>query len=455
MTTLSLRTLCIGSALLWVACDGGTLPAADGGRDGGTIGVDSGTPRDSGTSDEDAGTDGGGPFDCTGEDDGTVCDEGFICLADVCSPSVCGDGFIDATRAEQCEDGNEEPNDGCQPGSCTFTCEADAACADTATCNGSETCDLTAHLCQPGTNLPNGDACTLDTGEAGECNAGACVMAGCGNGVTSSSEECDDGNAVDGDGCNTDCTFSCEADADCADGDTCNGDEACDVATHTCTAGTPLDCADASDCTTDACDPVAGCSHTLIDVDGDGHAPTSLGACGTDCNDTSSAVYPGAPEYCETIDNDCDGDVDEGATMATCYPDGDADAYPRSTGATMACVCPAGTIPRRADGVNDCADHVASAYPGQTRYFPSGYRATTSPISRLTFDYNCDGTNTQRWPEVAPINGCARFLSGCIGTGWTGSTVPACGIAAPFRNCTPNSVGSCDSTTANRTQECR
>ena len=449
MRTLSLRVLCIGSALLWIACDGEPLPVVDGGRDAG------GDRLDSGTTPTDAGTDGGEAFDCAGEDDGTVCDEGFICLADACSPSVCGDGFIDAARGEQCEDGNEEANDGCQPGSCTFTCEEDSECADTATCNGAETCDVTVHRCQPGTNLPNGDACTLGTGEGGECNAGNCVMAGCGNGVTSSSEECDDGNAVDGDGCDTDCTFSCEVDADCSDGDVCNGGETCDVATHTCTAGTALDCADTSDCTIDACDPAAGCTNTLIDTDGDGHAATSLGACGTDCNDTNSAIYPMAPEYCDTIDNDCDGDVDESATMATCYPDGDGDAYPRSTGATMACVCPAGTIPQRADGRNDCADHVASAFPNQTTFFPTGYRVGTGPISRLSFDYNCDGTNSQRWPDLPGINGCLRFRTVCLGSGWTGTTVPACGVAAPFRNCTPNSVGTCDSTTANRTQECR
>ena len=50
--------------------------------------------------------------------------------------------------------------------------------------------------------------------------------------------------------------------------------------------------------------------------------PTRLSAaqqaCGgrPDCNDNSNAVYPGADEYCNTVDDDCDGAVDGAAVDA-------------------------------------------------------------------------------------------------------------------------------------------
>lgn len=46
------------------------------------------------------------------------------------------------------------------------------------------------------------------------------------------------------------------------------------------------------------------------DADGDGHGRD------TDCNDADPAVFPGAVEACDTLDNDCDGLVDEPGNLS-------------------------------------------------------------------------------------------------------------------------------------------
>ena len=59
------------------------------------------------------------------------------------------------------------------------------------------------------------------------------------------------------------------------------------------------------------------------DTDGDGTADS------IDCDATDPAVYPGADEVCDGIDNDCDGIVDEDAALdaSTWYADVDGDVF--------------------------------------------------------------------------------------------------------------------------------
>ncbi|MDX2055993.1 MAG: MopE-related protein [Polyangiaceae bacterium] len=70
------------------------------------------------------------------------------CRQGTCVVIGCGDGAV-TTVGEECDDGNVTPNDGCEI-DCQWTCESDLECSDQNACNGTETCDVTTHLCKPG-----------------------------------------------------------------------------------------------------------------------------------------------------------------------------------------------------------------------------------------------------------------------------------------------------------------
>lgn len=55
------------------------------------------------------------------------------------------------------------------------------------------------------------------------------------------------------------------------------------------------------------------------DNDNDGYSPDALGCGPVDCDDNNASIYHGAPELCNGVDDDCDGEVDNG------FPDYDND----------------------------------------------------------------------------------------------------------------------------------
>ncbi len=86
---------------------------------------------------------------------------------------------------------------------------------------------------------------------------------------------------------------------------------------------------------TEICDSLDNDCNDLVDdvdMDGDGFVADTCG--GNDCDDTKATVYPGAPEDggsavgFDNVDNDCDGDVDEGTDNA----DDDGDGYSENDG---------------------------------------------------------------------------------------------------------------------------
>lgn len=102
-----------------------------------------------------------------------------------------------------------------------------------------DNCPLVANTSQTDEN-GNG------TGDACECAGGPC---GCGNGTVDPGEECDDGNAIDGDGCTNSCTIcgnGVVAPAeDCDDGNVADGDGCGAACLADCPAAPPAGCAEA------------------------------------------------------------------------------------------------------------------------------------------------------------------------------------------------------------------
>ncbi len=85
-----------------------------------------------------------------------------------------------------------------------------------------------------------------------------------------------------------------------------------------------------------------------VDLDGDGFEATA------DCDDSDPAVYPGAQELCfNGLDDDCDGDVDEGCTAE------DASVPEVDSG-----ICDAGILADAAGGGADAAGGGADAAGG-------------------------------------------------------------------------------------------
>ncbi len=99
-----------------------------------------------------------------------------------------------------------------------------------------------------------------------------------------------------------------------------------------------------------------------------------------DCDDADSAEYPGADEYCDGDDDNCNGVTDEATAVDAphWYADEDLDGYGNALNFQPACEAPEGFI---ANG-SDCDDTDATEYPGATEYCDGD-------------DDNCDGVDDE------------------------------------------------------------
>jgi len=116
-------------------------------------------------------------------------------------------------------------------------------------------------------------------------------------------------------------------------------------------------------------------------------APVNMIAVGGDCDDTDNAVYPGAPEVCDGLDNNCNGQFDEGLTFLNYYFDFDGDGFGIGN-PTVAC----SPITGYATQTGDCDDSNNAVYPGAADSEGNG------------IDENCDGVDGNLGIENAALH---------------------------------------------------
>ncbi len=132
--------------------------------------------------------------------------------------------------------------------------------------------------------------------------------------------------------------------------------------------------------------------------------PAGLVLVDGDCQDADASSFPGADEWCDGADNDCDGDVDEEALDALpFYRDADGDTLGDALDIAWSCTPPTGSV---ADA-SDCDDSDAGV-GGPLVWFQDddgdGYGTTstvacTSPGAGAgVLGGDCDDADPAAWP---------------------------------------------------------
>ena len=135
------------------------------------------------------------------------------------------------------------------------------------------------------------------------------------------------------------------------------------------------------------------------------NAPMGYVADNTDCNDNNANVFPGATEICNGIDDDCDGQTDEGVLL-TFYADTDNDTYGDPNVSVQACSAPMGYVTNN----TDCNDMNANVYPGAPE------------ICNNSMDDDCDGTTDE---ALITWTGAGDGINWTDGNNWNnGGAVP-------------------------------
>ncbi len=168
---------------------------------------------------------------------------------------------------------------------------------------------------------------------------------------------------------------------------------------------------------------------------------------GNDCDDERSNVSPTGIEECDGLDNDCDGETDEGLRVINFYRDADEDGYGNPEDIDQACAPPEGfvenpfdcddtdplTYPQAGefcdekdndcDGAVDDADNFVDPDSMPFWYFDGdndGYgtpdlfqQRCTQPPNTVSNDEDCDDNDASRNPLATEI--CNRVDDDCDG----------------------------------------
>ena len=142
------------------------------------------------------------------------------------------------------------------------------------------------------------------------------------------------------------------------------------------------------------------------DADGDGFGddgdivqevdcPSGYVERGGDCDDAETAAYPDAEEVCDELDNDCDGETDEGL-LQTWYLDWDWDGYGDAASPYEACELP----PGYSADATDCDDDDNDTYPGAEELCDG-------------LDNDCDGEIDEDWAVDGDGDGVYDCMDPC------------------------------------------
>jgi hypothetical protein len=191
--------------------------------------------------------------------------------------------------------------------------------------------------------------------------------------------------------------------------------------------------------------------------------PTGFVADSSDCDDGNAAIYPGALEVCNGLDDDCDSLMDDDdpdiLDQTLWYIDADSDGYGDTTTTTLACTQPSGFVADASDcddsnasinpiavedcnlvdddcnGIVDDVEEVIDTWYADTD--GDGYGdplvsvvSTTQPSGYVANDLDCDDTDSTIRPDAVETCGtatdedCNSSTDGCAVSGFNAISGP-------------------------------